>query len=850
MPEQSNAETTRVVGTNQTEVLNGTSESDVIIGLAGDDQIDSAGGQDLIYGDFIGENLLSGTGAATSFAQYGDTGAWTVRDEGGGHTSMSQSIETVAGARYEISFELAANYGANALTGAVEVLWNGEVIAQLDTNSAVFEDQMVAFQGTGALGELSFRSVEPTGSDVPEIFTDQPVFYYETTRIIDGDEIAIKAIAEGQSHIYQVLNGKLHLFDPVSETYMPAGAEATVVVNAIGFNQEDNLIYGIAVKPGFDALGNPVAEADLVMYDAGGDAYRIGATPYRSWTADIDANGNLWAFHSSMDRVTRIDLDQQDADGNSVSVTYKFPKEMITDKIWDVGFDADTETFYGIVKPAAAGEAAKLFRIDISEVENGGEPVFSTTPIVGTLIDGEMKTGVPSMTFGAFVVDGDGNLYAGGNGGDHDMDSATKTAGGIYKVVFDSALEHTFLELVSGAPKASSNDGAVDPRTMDPFAEKDHYATVLIRAPEVVETPDAATSYDDQIHSGADADTVFGGYGADLIIGAGRGDVLQGGAEDDALYGGAGPDSISTLVSVYDADGTRYDPFGNVLPEDDDQLFGGEGDDFLSGSAGHDSLHGGVGNDTLEGGTGFDRLFGDAGDDALHGGSDQDTLHGGDGDDTLNGGSGHDTLHGDAGRDALIGGSGDDILSGGGGDDDLKGGPGADILYGDDGDDRVDGGADDDEVYGGAGADYVKGGSGHDLLSGGAGKDKLMGYTGNDLLDGGDGADRIYLGAGDDVATGGAGNDRFIFRDDDLDGGLDRITDFRNSDGEEDSLDLRALSLLSDEVGETAWIASFVSLEADASVIVDLGGCTITFDARETGPHDALYLELCDGILF
>ena len=181
-----------------------------------------------------------------------------------------------------------------------------------------------------------------------------------------------------------------------------------------------------------------------------------------------------------MDRVTRIDLDQVDADGNPVSETFKFPADMVTDKVWDVGFDATTQTFYGVVKPSRAGETAKLFQIDITDVANGGEPVFSTSPITGTYIDGALVEGVPAITFGAFVVDGDGNLYAGGNGGDHDMDASTSSSGGIYKVVFadDGDVQ---LELVADAPKAYSNDGAVDPRTMDPFTEKDTYANVLIR---------------------------------------------------------------------------------------------------------------------------------------------------------------------------------------------------------------------------------------------------------------------------------------------------------------------------------------------------------------------------------
>ncbi|ABV93637.1 hypothetical protein Dshi_1895 [Dinoroseobacter shibae DFL 12 = DSM 16493] len=850
MPEQTVTDRTQILGSGQADKIVATSGADLVLGLAGDDVIETGGGRDLIYGDFVGENLLDGTDTATSFAQYGETGAWTVRDEGAGHTSMSQSIDTRAGATYEISFELATNYDANVLSGAVEVLWNGEVISAFDTNSAVFADHVVGFQGNGGPGELTFRSVAPQSSEGPEIFTDLPVFYRKTEKQIGETLVTVKSIAEGQSHIYQVLNGKLHLFDPVSESYTPAGAEATVVVNAIGFNQQDNLIYGIAVKPGEDALGNAVAEADLVMYDAGGDAYRIGATPYRSWTADIDADGNLWAFHSSMDRVTRIDLDQVDADGNPVTETFKFPKEMITDQVWDVGFDAASNTFYGIVKPSAAGQPAKLFEIDISEVASGGAPIFSTTPIVETEVAGQMLEGVPAITFGAFVVDGDGNLYAGGNGGDHDMNSATKSSGGIYKVRTDTETGEITLELVSDAPKANSNDGAVDPRTMDPFTAKDRSATVLIRSPEVVAAPDDSTSYDDKIHSGADADTVHGGLGEDLIIGAGRGDTLSGGADNDAIYGGAGPNSTATMVSRYDADGTRYDPFGNVLPEDDDRLFGGEGDDYLSGSAGHDSLHGGVGNDTLDGGTGFDTLFGDSGDDILSGGSDQDTLHGGAGADALNGGSGHDVLHGDDGADNLIGGSGDDTLHGGAGADDLRGGPGADILHGDGGDDRLDGGTEDDRLYGGAGDDYVKGAAGDDLLSGGDGKDKLMGYSGADVLDGGAGADRLYLGAGADIATGGTGSDRFIFRADDLDGSTDRITDFRNAGGEKDRLDLRGLDLLSDDMTADLWIATYVTQGADRSVTVDLGACTISFEARSDGPAQALYLELCDGILF
>lgn len=474
------------------------------------------------------------------------------------------------------------------------------------------------------------------------------------------------------------MDGQLNVFDPETETYTPAGAKATVVVNAIGFNQQDDLIYGITVRDGVDALGQAVSKADLVMYDAEGHAYRVGETPYRSWTGDFDDKGNLWVFEADFDRVTMVDVDQRDADGNPLATTFRFPTEMIGDKVWDVAFDAASQSFYGLVKPKAEGGDAKLFQIDVSTVEGGGEPTFSTRPVTGTVIDGVLTDGVPSITFGAFVIDGDGNFYAGGNGGDHDLIDATGTSGGIVQVeINDDGTAR--LTLVSDAPKAYSNDGAVDPRAMDPFTQFDPSAMVPIRGPELYEVEDVAQSYDDVVNAGAGNDEVHGGYGVDLLVGASRGDTINGDDAADALYGGAVPDKNTAIVSVYDDDGLRFDQFGNLLPEDDDALFGGEGDDLLDGSAGHDPLFGGAGDDTLDGGSGDDRL------------------DGGDGDDSLFGGEGADHLKGGSGADQLLGGDGKDYLNGGSGDDRLDGGDGADRIYM---------GAGEDIASGGAGSDW------------------------------------------------------------------------------------------------------------------------------------------------
>ncbi len=876
-----------LAGTGQNDIIDGSNQPDLIIGLAGDDTVEAGKGADTIYGDFIGENLLQATDNAISFDQYGASGQWALSQDEAGNAQMSQTVTTIEGAEYEIAFEVAANHAAGMVSGRVEVLWNNDVVGTFDTSSGVFADAVLNFTGTGGEGELTFRALPSDETGGPEVNTDGPVFWYEKSVDVQGQQVEVKAFAEGQTNIYQVLDGELNIFNPETATYTPAGAAATVVVNAIGFNQQDDLIYGIAVRNGTDALGNAVSQTDLVMYDAEGHAYRVGETPYRSWTGDFDENGNLWAFESDLDRITMIDVDQKDADGNPVSTTFKFPSDLVTDKLWDVAYDAEAKSFFGLVRPSAEGKATKLIQIDISDVEAGGQPAMTSIPVVSTKVDGEMLDGVPDITFGAFIIDGDGNLYAGGNGGDHDMNDSTGISGGIYRInKTDDG--NAYLELVSDAPRAYSNDGAVDPRSMDPFTEFDPSAVVLIRGPELYEAEDPSESYDDDIHAGADKDLTYGGYGDDKVVGSSLGDELHGDVGDDELYGGAGPGYETSLISFYDDQGLRYDQFGNLLPEDDDVLFGGVGNDLLDGSAGHDTLRGGLGDDTLQGGTGHDTLFGDEGNDQLNGGREDDTLSGGDGDDRLEGGSGADTLRGDSGADTLLGGSGEDHLHGGKGADSLNGGSqndtlfgdaGADTLIGGSGDDTLSGGSDNDLLSGGSGADtlkgddgrdHLKGGHGDDVLHGGAGKDKLNGgsdndvlygdddhdylhgYHGNDVLYGGQGNDKILFGKGTDTAFGGSGNDTFILKTNDMDGSENRISDFARNAQESDQLDLRDLKLQDSHDDAFDWIAQQLSNEDNGDIVLNLDdGTSIRFAAHQGSPgyQDDFRDEILDGLL-
>ncbi|MGZ2258552.1 calcium-binding protein [Roseobacter sp. A03A-229] len=889
------------LGTHLSDVLLGSVETDLVVGLSGDDLIETTKGDDIVFGDFMQTNLLSGTETATSFAQYAETGAWSVSSDEAGQTSMTQLVDTRAGELYAISFDLAANHGAGSVSGAVEVVWNGTVIDRFDTNSASFSTHDITFEGIDGVGALTFRSVESSIDSGSVIHTDAPIFYYDKEMQIGGETISARAFAEGQPNIYQVINGTLQVYDPQAGSYSLAGEKATVTVNAIGFNVEDDMIYGVAVSDGRDSLGNEVAKSDLVMLDASGASFRIGTTPYRSWTGDFDADGNLWAFQSSMDRISMIDVDNVGVDGAVATQTFTFPKSMITDQLWDVAFDASSGSFFGVTRPSSEGAPSLLYQIDISTVSDGGVPSITTTEVTGTMIDGVFQAGVPLMTFGAAIHDADGNLYIGGNGGDHDMNDDTGSAGGIYRVVRNPDSGTAHLELMASAPKSYSNDGTADPRAMNPFTEVDRSAAVLIRDLSVAVTTGGDTTYDDIIQNGAGADEAHGGIGDDVIAGEAGNDVLTGGMGDDELFGGRSDPKTPGMAVTYDDLGNRYDAYGTLLPEEDDVLFGGAGADKIHGGSGHDQLHGGTENDDLYGGSGFDTLDGGAGNDLLSGGSERDILSGGAGNDVLSGGTGADVLHGDAGADTLRGGEGDDLMDGGAGDDLLNGGLGDDTLDGGQGNDvlegstgndvltdshgdnHLSGGSGHDQLTGGGGADILDGGSGNDQLSGGAGRDVLKGGTGNDTLDGGDGKDKLYggsgadeitgggssdyinassgddvvdagagrdkilLGAGDDLAYGGADTDWFVFRAEDQDGGIDTIADFTCDGSENDRLDFRLQDLLLDGQSKSDWIGQHVVQNADYSVTIDTDRLTVNL-LDHNDLMEGFYLQVCDGL--
>ena len=592
------------------DIINLEQGNDLGYGGVGADTVNAGDGNDVVYGDTGGQNLLAEneTGSrATSLDQHAAGGHWTVSEEAG-VDSMTQSVSTQAGESYTLTFDLAANTAGGANSGTVEVLWNGEVVGTVSTTSGVYETHSIEIPGTGGEGDLTFNVVQPQEVyEGPEIDISGPVHSYEKVVEIGGEPVTVDAFAPGQANLYQVIDGNLKIFDTVTEEYSDVGTDPGFKINAVGFNVEDDMIYGIAKSPGHDALGNEISVPDVVMMDASGNAYRVGDAPYGDYVGDFDGDGNLVTFHSSLDRLTLIDVDNLDANGDPVSTTYDLDNSVFKGRIYDIAYNSEEDMFYAVESPGVNGGNGTLHRIDLSEVSQGGDPIIESIPISGTLYGDDMAAGMAKGAYGAVFLDGDGNLFYGLNKGDHDLDSSTAVEGGIFQVHADFGAGTAYSEFRAEAQTTGSNDGTVDPRSVDPFAVTDTEATVLIREPSLASNAGG----NDDLRGGDGNDTMFGEVGDDK---------LHGGTGDDQLDGGVG----------------------------DDKLLGGEGDDALIGGSGNDSLLGGSGNDDLDGG---------AGRDYVNAGSGDDTISGGDGNDKIVGGTGSDVISGGAGDDHLWGGN-------------------------------------------------------------------------------------------------------------------------------------------------------------------------------------------------
>jgi sugar lactone lactonase YvrE len=214
------------------------------------------------------------------------------------------------------------------------------------------------------------------------------------------------------------------VLSPISASNFPSG------VNAIGFNQLDNYIYGIK-----SSSGNVV-----VRIDANGVGYELGAIPglpladYNS--GDVNTNGILYVKAATATTAYGIDL-------NPASPTYLTIVKTVTGLISSSDF-------------AFHPTNGKLYTIQdaTSKVYEISWPAAGAT-VAATLVDRGKPTNLPIGTYGAIYFASDGSMYGYSNG------TVGSNNGAIYRMtnVVGTGLP-VATALTTSATGVSSNDGA------------------------------------------------------------------------------------------------------------------------------------------------------------------------------------------------------------------------------------------------------------------------------------------------------------------------------------------------------------------------------------------------------
>ena len=584
---------------------------DVGYGGRGADIIHAGAGDDIVYGD-QGNVLDNGDygadpHAGIGFSFLGTEGGWSggapqTAADNVQTRSVTQTLDTQAGESYSMNFDLALGSLSAQGAASVEIYWNGELIDSIEPGGALFEQYSLSVEGTDGDDILELREVIA----LDELASEQAVYTTEETLMVHGEAVTVEGFAAGQANLYQVIADELFVFNIESQSYDAIGDGLGVRVNAAGFNAEDGLIYGFATSSGTDALGNDVSKHDLIAIDANGNSYCLGHADFASeigggsvYIGDFGPDGDLYVMNGGhRSELFKIDLDSVGADGSVPFESIPLPSGQLKG-FADWAWVSSEQAFVGI---SSAGD---VYSIDPFNLV-GGVATVTSGKITTTLTDDGVQNGAPSgSAWGAVFTDGDGNLYAGLNNGDHDADGSTASTGGIFQIT-DFTTNGAQAVLLAEAPPTGSNDGISDPRSLSAFAETDGDASVLIRNVTLTS------------HAGED-DLITGGLGSDQLYGEGGGDTIHGQEGDDTIDGGVGNDVL----------------FGDA---GDDYIYGGEGDDHIEGGAGADNLAGNVGADTLMAGAGNDHAQGGAGADKVVGGAGEDTIEGGAGDDHLWGG--------------------------------------------------------------------------------------------------------------------------------------------------------------------------------------------------------------------
>ncbi len=221
------------------------------------------------------------------------------------------------------------------------------------------------------------------------------------------------------SRFYEVIDGQMARFDPVSQTYIPIGSQQ-LLYNGTGYNTLDNYVYAFGREGDIDQ--------DLIRVGNFGNIVSLAENVSRSAAADMGADGKLYYFP----RASTI---------RRVSVTPPYATE-------------------NLILSGTPGESV----LDIAYIEFGGKDYFAGARngrvyvwnITDLTVFSFPVTGLPTGTYGAAWTASNGNLYV-----------AENTTG----IIFNIENPITAPEIIASytAAASSQHDGFSCPTAAPPF---------------------------------------------------------------------------------------------------------------------------------------------------------------------------------------------------------------------------------------------------------------------------------------------------------------------------------------------------------------------------------------------
>eukprot|EP00435_Cladocopium_sp_Y103_P077792 s1_g1531.t1 len=635
-------------------------------------------------------------------------------------TDIHQTVDTIDGATYTLTFDLSPRPGYDASVNRIEVVWDGVVVDTISLDGSSNSDNVwqsfeYTMTGDGDPSKLQFREAG-TDIDYGRGMRLDNIKLTETTdgTVVSGSEdgtISLPDISASLgdtdgSETLALTVGNIPdgaTLSDGSNTFTASGGTTSVDVSgwdlsalevtpAANYNGTFNLSVTATATEG----SNASTASDTVQIEVNVVSVNDGPSDLSLSNNSVDEN----AAGAVIGNLTTTDADTGDSHTYTVDDT-RFEVVGGQLKLKDgVSLDYETETTVAVevtTTDAAGASYAETFTVNVGDIADAPIELWSedfsglsngTTSDSGSSAWSATDAG-SDMTGNHGVESG---AYEFGQVTDEEDDTTSRVVwtSETIDISGQSEIDLSFRLSETGSLEESGDWHD----TFKAFAIIDGVRTEIMSQDGDSGIQDAYNFQD---------------------IGTGSTLVIEFEAKTTSGSETFSVDDISVVANgshtpLYDISdpGDAMPTLSGATYTTDDDYDGSSGDDVIvyNGSDSDNKIEGKGGNDTLVDDNTKGELKGDDG---------NDTLYGRGGDDKLNGEEGDDSLYGGSGDDKLEGKEGDDILVGGTGDDELKGGKGEDVLFGGAGDDEMEG-EDGSDLFifesGNGDSDYADGGSG------------------------------------------------------------------------------------------------------------------------------------------